>query len=74
MRLLCWLFGHQPPSESRFTGGSYGKMGEPYRDGVGRQHVILRGDCPRCEQEYVVMNSHLPMSVVKQMKDYQDER
>lgn len=60
MKLLCKMFGHQPPSKSKSYGGDYGKLQYFATDGIGRVHFWFTGECPRCEKDYRVGAAHLP--------------
>lgn len=60
MNILCKIFGHQPPSCSPLQGGDYVRIATSITDGIGREHAWLKGECPRCGQEYHVGKVHLP--------------
>lgn len=67
MNILCKMFGHKPPRLTwengfPFPGGkTYLKISmPPIVDGVGRQHVYLKGECARCEAEFSAYMAYLP--------------
>jgi hypothetical protein len=66
MSLLCRMFGHRPPSETRGAGWSYMDIKLGTVDGIGRQHAFLYGTCPRCEQDYLVGRTHVPQLPVSE--------
>lgn len=63
MNVLCALFGHKAPQYAHhkgWGGHEYCKLGLPYKDGVGRKHVSIFGDCARCGHNFKVGMAHLP--------------
>lgn len=63
MGLLCKLLGHKPPQPfgkySGMGGGDYLTPAHPRRDHVGRVHLRVYGNCPRCGERYQVGAMHL---------------
>ena len=56
-KLICKLFGHKPPSYGHI-GEEYGELELGTLDGIGRQHLNLFGNCPRCGERYLVMKAY----------------
>lgn len=65
-KLLCKLFGHQPPVYGRkgwwSPGEEYARISPNYleRDGIGREHVVVMSECPRCKEKFKLCRLHLP--------------
>lgn len=65
-KLLCKLFGHQPPVYEKpgwySPGEEYAHIREHslVTDGIGREHVEVMSECPRCRQEFKLCRLHLP--------------
>lgn len=63
-RLICNIFGHQPPTCGRkgwwSPGEEYAKVRLDGRDGIGREHAAVIGECPRCGVIYRVCRIHVP--------------
>ena len=58
--LLCAMFGHKPPCESKNPGGDYAVVYGDYEDGVHRRHAEIYADCVRCGKTYRVCRIHIP--------------
>jgi len=63
-RLVCKIVGHQPPVYGRkgwwSPGEEYAKVRLDGRDGIGREHAEVVGECPRCGESYRVCRIHVP--------------
>jgi len=67
-KLLCKLFGHQPPIYKKKGWYSPGEEYATYatispdimRDGTGRLHAVVWSDCPRCKMTFKLCRIHLP--------------
>lgn len=62
--ILCMIFGHKPPQYASckgWGGYEYCDLGHPYKDGIGREHVSVHGQCARCGEKFKVGMAHLPM-------------
>ncbi|WP_343577987.1 hypothetical protein [Pseudomonas sp.] len=63
MGILCTLLGHKPPKSvskhAAMGGGDYLVPAQPHRDNLGRVHLHVYGDCPRCGERYQVGMMHL---------------
>jgi hypothetical protein len=61
--VLCRVFGHKPPAYSAgrgWGGGEYAKVRLAGRDGIGRQHADVFGECSRCAKTFWVCRVHVP--------------
>ena len=65
MKLLCTLFGHQPPVYAEkgwwSPGEEYGRVIQGGVDGIGRHHAQVEVECARCHDKFIVSRIHLPM-------------
>lgn len=63
MSIICKLLGHKPPQSfgphSGMGGGNYLELSHPKRDGIGRVHLYVYGNCPRCGERFQVGMMHL---------------
>lgn len=58
-RLVCALFGHAPLTTAGWKGRTgYARIGGASTDGIGRGHLYLIADCPRCGATYSICNVH----------------
>lgn len=57
-KLLCILFGHRS-LEDTYSGADYVTVERGPVDGIGREHAVLYGRCPRCDRKYRVGRLHL---------------
>ena len=55
MNIICEIFGHKVPRYS----GIYGKACLLYVDGIGRGHVEITVECPRCKWLYEAARFHV---------------
>ncbi|GAA5785673.1 hypothetical protein [Chitiniphilus shinanonensis] len=64
MKLLCRLFGHQPPIYSPkgwwSPGEQYGRIVVGRTDGIGRIHAEVQCRCARCGEKFIAARVHLP--------------
>lgn len=64
MRLLCSIFGHQPPVYATkgwwSPGEQYGRVVQQGSDGIGREHAHVTAECARCAERFMVVRIHLP--------------
>lgn len=64
MKLLCQLFGHQPPVYARkgwySPGEEYGRVLRGPIDGLGAEHAKVEAECARCGDKFIVVRIHLP--------------
>ena len=60
MSLVCKAFGHKPPIYKSGLGSEYAKASEGYKDGIGRLHSEVRGECARCGNTFLICKIHLP--------------
>lgn len=64
MKLLCSLFGHQPPVYAAkgwySPGEEYGRVIVREKDGIGRVHASVEAECARCGTEFTVARIHVP--------------
>ena len=70
MKLLCALFGHQPPVYAKkgwySPGEEYGKVLRDGFDGIGREHALVQAECARCGENFIVARIHLPKCTLAQ--------
>jgi 5-methylcytosine-specific restriction endonuclease McrA len=63
MKLLCKLFGHQPPVYAKkgwsSPGQEYGRLESGKIDGIGREHGHVEGKCARCGVVFKLARVHL---------------
>ncbi|XKE45713.1 hypothetical protein LG302_00810 [Halomonas organivorans] len=63
MKLLCKIFGHQPPVYAKkgwwSPGQEYGRLHSGITDGIGREHGHVTAKCARCKEEFKVARVHL---------------
>lgn len=63
MKLLCKLFGHQPPVYAKKgwwpPGKEYGRLHGGPEDGIGREHGYVTAECARCKEPFTVVRVHL---------------
>lgn len=63
-RLICKIFGHQPPVYARkgwySPGEQYAQLTSRQVDGIGRVHCTVASECPRCGDKFVLCRVHLP--------------
>ena len=63
--ILCKIFGHKPPVYAKkgwySPGEEYAKVDSNIIvDGIGRRHVAIRSECPRCKEIFKLCMIHLP--------------
>lgn len=56
-KLICALFGHAPLTNVLGRTGYADVCGAAF-DGIGRGHLYLTADCPRCGATYSICNVH----------------
>lgn len=71
-KIICALVGHAPLTGAS-TGGrtGYAKVFGSTIDGIGRGHLYLFADCPRCGATYSICNVHAYGA--QQLKKQEDE-
>lgn len=55
--ILCSLFGHKR-DKGWWGDGLYGRVHVGIRDGTGRGHARITGECDRCGQIYTLARFH----------------
>ena len=58
--LLCRMFGHKPPVYKENVGGKYARVLETTKDGIGRRHADIWGECARCGKAFMICRIHIP--------------
>ena len=63
--LICKLFGHKPlTTEGAWGGTGYASAWGSAIDGIGRIHLYIMANCPRCGEKYDICNVHVPNWIV----------
>ncbi len=59
MSIICKLFGHQT-LDGKYGGAEYFKECGSYVDNIGRWHLEMAANCPRCGERYITGKVHVP--------------
>jgi len=60
-QFTCRIFGHAPLTTSGWAGGvGYARTAWDTIDGMGTWHLHLSAECPRCGEQYLIANVHVP--------------
>lgn len=72
MKLLCLMFGHQPPVYAKkgwySPGQEYAKVKVETTDGIRRTHAKVVGECARCKEKFTICRIHLPS--IKEIEEH----
>ena len=58
-KLICMIFGHQS-LYGKCGGAEYMNGVNSYVDNIGRWHLTLIANCPRCNKPYIAGKIHVP--------------
>lgn len=77
MKLLCTLFGHQPPIYAKkgwySPGQEYGKVVKGCTDGIGQEHGHVEAACARCGDNFIIARIHIPESREEQERIHREK-